>query len=92
MVWSYITCSLLLLLFGSPACIFVPVSLLTGLPVIVEYFDGGLVERLPIAIVAASLMIIASVFIITGLILGGIAHASREQKRLAYLRACRYCN
>ena len=79
-----------LLLFGSLALIFMLASLAIGVPVILEYFDSGLVERFPTAIAAASLMIIASVFIITGLILDGIAHASREQKRLAYLQACRY--
>ena len=43
--------------------------------------------RLPTAVAAAALMVIAAIGYVTGLILDNIAYAQREQKRLAYLSA-----
>lgn len=56
-----------------------------GLPVVVEFLQTGLVPRLPTAIAAAALMIIAVLGLMTGLILDGVAYAQQETKRLAYL-------
>ena len=45
--------------------------------------------RLPTAIAAASLMIIAGVSLATGLILDSVAYTQQETKRLAYLSISR---
>lgn len=79
------------MMFGWLALFFCVASLISGLPVVAEYLDTGLVSRFPTAFGAASLMIIASVSFITGLILDGVSHSGREQKRLAYLNVSRYC-
>ncbi|MDJ0894682.1 MAG: glycosyltransferase [Alphaproteobacteria bacterium] len=63
------------------------ISLAIGIPVVLEFLETGLVPRLPTAVAAAALMVIAAIGYVTGLILDNIAYAQREQKRLAYLSA-----
>lgn len=65
-------------------------SILGGIPIIVEYISTGLVPRFPTAIAASGLMILGAVSLVTGIILDGVAHANREQKRLAYLAVSRF--
>jgi glycosyltransferase involved in cell wall biosynthesis len=74
-----------LFLFALLAAIAASISMTIGLSVIVEFIRTGLVPRLPTAVAAASLMIIAVVSLATGFILNGIAHTQRVTKRLAYL-------
>lgn len=74
-----------LALFATLATLAAATSLAIGLGVIVEFMQTGLVPRLPTAIAAASLMIIAGVSLATGLILDGVAYTQQETKRLAYL-------
>ena len=57
-----------------------------GLPVLLEYFDTGLVRRFPTAILCSALGVVAVVCVATGLILDLVAHVRREAKRLAYLQ------
>lgn len=78
-----------LFVFASFALIAAATSLVIGFGVIVEFTQTGLVPRLPTAIAAASLMIIAVVSLATGLILDGVAYAQQEMKRLAYLSISR---
>jgi hypothetical protein len=73
------------LLFGIIALLTALISLAMGLPIISEFFRTGLVPRFPTAILAASLMVIAVISFLTGLILDSVAHAAAEQKRLSYL-------
>lgn len=68
----------------SAALIFL--SLVIGIPVVLEFFKTGLVPRFPSAILAASLMIAALVSLSCGLILDSVAEQRRELKRLFYLR------
>ena len=74
-----------LFLFASLAALAAATSLALGLGVVVEFINTGLVLRLPTAVAAASLMIIAVVCLVTGLILDGVSYAQQEAKRLAYL-------
>ena len=67
------------------ALIFFILSLMCGIPVIVDYLHSGLVLRLPTAILAASLMVMAMLSIMSGLILDTVTLGRREQKLLAYL-------
>ena len=60
-------------------------SLVLGTSVAIEFFRTGLVPRFPTAIAAATLMIIAVVGFLTGLMLDNLAYAQKEQKRLFYL-------
>ena len=74
-----------LFMFTVIALVWTALSLVIGVPVIIEFMQTGLVPRLPSAVAAAGLMIIAAVSLVTGVLLDSIAHAQRERKRLAYL-------
>jgi glycosyltransferase involved in cell wall biosynthesis len=62
-------------------------ALLLGLPVVAEFFESGLVPRLPTAVLASALVLAALLSFAVGLILNAITHSRREAKRLAYLAA-----
>ncbi len=74
-----------LLFCNAFALIFLILSLACGIPVIIDYLHSGLVLRLPTAILAASLMSMAMLSVISGLILDTVTLGRREQKLLAYL-------
>ncbi|MEZ0246216.1 MAG: glycosyltransferase family 2 protein [Methylophilaceae bacterium] len=74
------------LFFTTASAILTFLSLAIGVPVILEFFETGLVPRFPSAILAASLMIAALVSLSCGLILDSVAEQRRELKRLFYLR------
>ena len=60
-------------------------SVALGVPVVLEFLETGLVLRIPTAILAASIMILAFLCLTTGLILDSVARGRRETKRLHYL-------
>jgi glycosyltransferase involved in cell wall biosynthesis len=62
------------------------VALLVALPVFITFFQTGLVPRLPTALLAMGLMIIAFLSVTAGVILDTVTRGRREMKRLAYLR------
>ena len=61
------------------------VSLLVGAPVVTEYLKTGLVPRLPTALLATGLMVLAFMALMCGLILDTVTRGRWEQKRMAYL-------
>ncbi len=61
------------------------VSLAFGTPVVLEFIETGQVPRFPTAVLAASIMVLASLALTTGLILNSVARGRREMKRLHYL-------
>ncbi|MBA2465865.1 MAG: glycosyltransferase [Nocardioidaceae bacterium] len=61
-------------------------SVVLGLPVILEYFDTGLVRRFPTAILASSIAIIAVLALVMGMLLEANRRVRDEGARLAYLR------
>jgi glycosyltransferase involved in cell wall biosynthesis len=60
-------------------------SLFIGTPVVTEYFKTGLVPRLPTAVLATGLMLLAFLALMAGLILDTVTRGRWEQKRMAYL-------
>jgi len=60
-------------------------SLVTGTPVVTEYLATGLVPRLPTAVLAMGLMLLAFLSLMAGLILDTVTRGRWEQKRMAYL-------
>ena len=58
---------------------------LIGAPVVSEYFRTGLVPRLPTAVLATGLMVIAFLSLTCGLILDTVTRGRWEAKRMAYL-------
>jgi glycosyltransferase involved in cell wall biosynthesis len=61
------------------------IALVLGYPIVVEFLQTGLVPRFPTAILSASVMILAFLAFISGLILDTVTLSRREMKRLHYL-------
>ncbi len=72
--------------FASIASLMMFVSLLLGYPLVTEYLHTGLVPRLPTAVLAMGLMILAFISLASGTILDSVARARRETKRLFYIQ------
>lgn len=64
-------------------------SLALGIPVVTRFLETGLVGRLPTAVLATGLMILAFLSLFCGLILDTVTRGRRELKRLLYLAAGR---
>lgn len=60
-------------------------SVAVSVPLLLTYIETGLVPRLPTAVLAASIMMLAFLALTCGLILDTVTHGRREIKRLAYL-------
>lgn len=67
------------------ALFFAAVSLAIGAPVIAEFIRTGLVPKLPSAIAAASIMIMAILSVVCGVVSHLVTISRRENKYLAYL-------
>ena len=72
--------------FSLCAGVFLLAGLALGLPVVVTFFQTGLVPRLPTAVLAAAFVLLAFLAFALALILDSVAHGRREMKRLMYLR------
>jgi Glycosyl transferase family 2 len=64
-------------------------SIALGVPVVLQFLATGLVGRLPTAVLATGLMILAFLSLACGLILDTVTRGRRELKRLLYLAAGR---
>jgi hypothetical protein len=76
-----------LVFFGFFAAVFALVGLVLGGSVVIEFMETRLVPRLPTAILATGLMLLAFLALGCGLILNHVVRGRREVKRLAYLAA-----
>lgn len=61
------------------------VGLALGLPVVLEFLRTGLVPRLPTAVLASVIVLLATLTVMLGFILDGIMRSRREAARLNYL-------
>ena len=73
------------LFFGGFALVFGVVGIALGAGVIIEFMNTRYVTRLPTAVLATGLMLLASLALACGLILDSVARGRREAKRMAYL-------
>src|SRR3954470_16044301 len=71
--------------FSAIGAFLVLVSISLAIPVIVTYFEEGLVPRLPTAVLSMGLMILAMLSASSGLVLDTVTRGRREMKLLAYL-------
>ena len=71
--------------FGWLAAILALFGLLLGLPVLLTFAATGLVPRLPTAILAMGLQLLAALSLTCGLILDTVTRGRMEAKRMAYL-------
>lgn len=74
-----------LVFFATIAFLFAAVAAVIGTPVVSEYLHTGLVPRLPTAVLATGLMVIAFLSLTCGLILDTVTRGRWEAKRMAYL-------
>ena len=74
-----------LALLGWLAVLFAVASVAIAIPVFETYAETGLVPRLPTAVLAASMMVLAFLLAASGLILEMVTVGRRETKRLRYL-------
>jgi glycosyltransferase involved in cell wall biosynthesis len=74
-----------MLFFGAVAALFALAAVLLSIPLAITYAETGLVPRLPTAILATGLIIIAFLNLFAGLILDTVVRGRREVRRLAYL-------
>lgn len=73
------------LFFGAIGAVLVLVALILSIPLAITYAATGLVPRLPTAVLATGLMLLASLCLFAGLILDTVTRGRREVRRLAYL-------
>jgi glycosyltransferase involved in cell wall biosynthesis len=71
--------------FSLAALIGVCIGIDLGIPVVFEFLHTGLVPRLPTAVLATGLMMLAALSMCCGLILDAVSRGRKENKRLAYL-------
>ena len=71
--------------YGSLAAVAALTSLALGLPVVLEFLETGLVPRLPTAVLASALMVLAAMTLGCGIVLDSVGRGRKEAKRLAYL-------
>ena len=71
--------------FGIGTFIFFILSLVLSYPIIINFIQTGLVERLPTAVLCSGLIILASVSLICGLVLDSVSKGRKELKRLHFL-------
>ena len=64
--------------FNSLSIVFLAVALILGIPILIEFFNTGLVPRFPTLIVAAIFVVLAILFFITGIILEVIVKKHKQ--------------
>jgi glycosyltransferase involved in cell wall biosynthesis len=72
--------------FGIAALFLALVSVGLSVPIVITYVNTGLVPRFPTAILSASVMLLAFLSVVCGLVLDTVTRGRREMKRLAYLQ------
>lgn len=71
--------------FGAIFVILLAISLIVGIPVVIEFFETGMVPRLPTAVLATGVALLGFLSLVCGLILDTVTYGRRELKRLHYL-------
>jgi hypothetical protein len=71
--------------FSVTAALLATASLGLAWPLLTVYLETGLVPRLPTAVLATGLMVLAFMSVVAGLILDTVTLGRRELKRLHYL-------
>jgi len=71
--------------FGAIFAVLALMSLALSYPLIVTYFQTGLVPRLPTVVLATGIMLLAFITGACGIILNTVSRGRREAKRMIYL-------
>jgi len=60
-------------------------SLILGVPIVIDFGRTGLVPRLPTAVLSSALMSLAVLIAMCGIVLDSVGRGRKEAKRLAYM-------
>jgi glycosyltransferase involved in cell wall biosynthesis len=71
--------------FGASFLVLAALSMALGLPVVLEFYETGVVLRLPTAVLATGVALLASLSLLCGFVLDTVTHGRRELRRLHYL-------
>jgi hypothetical protein len=71
--------------FAATGSVLLLTALAIGVPVIIQFLHSGLVPRLPSAVLATGLTLLASLTLVCGMVLDSVERGRKEMKRLAYL-------
>ena len=71
--------------YGSFSLFLAALAIALSIPLVITYFETGLVPRFPTAILATGLMLLAALSFFAGLILDTVVRGRREVRRLHYL-------
>lgn len=71
--------------FGVLSLGILTLSIILATPLLVTYIETGLVPRLPTAVLSTGLVLLAGIFMVSGLILDSVARGRMEQKRIWYV-------
>jgi glycosyltransferase involved in cell wall biosynthesis len=74
-----------LALYSTFSALIVMVAVGISVPVVTEYANTGLVGRFPTAILSASLVILAFIILVVGIVLDGLRKVRHETTRIAYM-------
>ncbi|KGN40868.1 glycosyltransferase family 2 protein [Knoellia aerolata] len=74
-----------LALYSTLATVMALVAVGVSIPVIRAYFETGLVGRFPTAFLAASLVVVAFIVLVVGILLDGLRKVRQEMTRIAYM-------
>ena len=72
--------------FAMIAALLAATAIVLVIPIFATYLRAGTVPRQPTAVLATGLMVLASISLACGLVLGTVTRGRREMKMLAYLR------
>jgi glycosyltransferase involved in cell wall biosynthesis len=75
-----------LVFFSAIGVMLATVAIVLAIPIFVTYFELGIVPRIPTAILATGLMLLAFLSIVGGLVLDTVTRGRREAKLIAYLQ------
>jgi glycosyltransferase involved in cell wall biosynthesis len=78
-----------MMFFGMISLLLYITSLGLGIPIVLDWLETGEVDRLPTAILSSAVGVLATLLLVAGLILAGVARAYREARHLVYLNASR---
>jgi glycosyltransferase involved in cell wall biosynthesis len=71
--------------FSWLGCFLAVLGVVLGTPIVIEFSRTGLVPRLPTAVLATGIELMACLSMVSGLILDSVSRGRKELKRLAYL-------
>ena len=74
-----------LVFYATIGLAFALAAIAVGLPVVFDYLRTGLVPRLPTAVLATGMIVLASLSFMTGIVLDTVTRGRWELKRMAYL-------